>query len=46
VYADGWARGYGEPSNQLYVNVGIGMSFAPIRLFCPPELTFFTLEAQ
>ena len=46
VYADGWAKGYGEPSNQLYVNVGIGMSFAPIRLFCPPELTFFTLEAQ
>ena len=46
VYADGWARGYGEPSNQLYVNIGIGMSIAPIRLFCPPELTFFTLEAQ
>lgn len=46
VYADGWAKGYGEPSNQLYVNIGIGMSFAPIRLFCPPELTFFTLEAE
>lgn len=46
VYADGWARGYGEPNNQLYVNVGIGMSIAPIRLFCPPELTLFTLEAQ
>ena len=44
VYADGWAKGYGEPGNQLYVNVGIGMSFAPIRLFCPPQLTFFTLE--
>ena len=22
----------------------IGMSIAPIRLFCPPELTFFTLQ--
>lgn len=46
VYADGWARGYGEPGNRLYVNPGIGMSIAPIRLFCPPELTFFTLEAE
>ena len=46
VYADGWAKGYGEPGNQLYVNRGIGMSIAPIRLFCPPELTFFTLEAE
>lgn len=44
VYADGWAKGFGEPSNRLYVNPGIGMSMAPIRLFCPPELTFFTLE--
>ena len=46
VYADGWAKGYGEPGNRLYVNPGIGMSIAPIRLFCPPELTFFTLEAE
>ena len=46
VYADGWAKGYGESGNQLYVNVGIGMSFAPMRLFCPPELTFFTLERE
>ncbi|WP_319423032.1 metallophosphoesterase [Pleurocapsa sp. FMAR1] len=44
VYADGWAKGFGKPNNQLYVNPGIGMSIAPIRLFCPPELTFFTLE--
>ena len=44
VYADGWAKGFGEPGNQLYVNPGIGMSIVPIRLFCPPELTFFTLE--
>ncbi|GAB4549462.1 MAG: hypothetical protein Tsb0014_44130 [Pleurocapsa sp.] len=46
VYADGWARGYGETGNDLYVNLGIGMSIAPIRLFCPPELTFFTLERE
>ena len=46
VYADGWAKGFGEPGNRLYVNPGIGMSIAPIRLFCPPELTFFTLEAE
>ena len=45
VYADGWAKGFGEPGNQLYVNPGIGMSMAPIRLFCPPELTFFTLQS-
>ena len=46
VYADGWAKGYGETGNQLYVNPGIGMSIVPIRLFCPPELTFFTLETE
>lgn len=46
VYADGWARGYGKGTNDLYVNPGIGMSIAPIRLFCPPELTFFTLERE
>lgn len=44
VYADGWAKGFGELGNKLYINPGIGMSIAPIRLFCPPELTFFTLE--
>ena len=44
VYADGWAQGYGEPGNNLYVNVGIGMSIIPVRIFCPPEITIFTLE--
>lgn len=44
VYADGWARGYGEAGNNLYVNVGIGMSIVPIRIFCPPEKTLFTLK--
>ena len=46
VYADGWARGYGQPGNNLYVNVGIGMSIVPLRIFCPPEITFFTLESE
>ncbi len=46
VFADGWVKGYGKPGNNLYINVGIGMSIVPIRLFCPPELTFFTLETS
>ena len=46
VFADGWAQGYGKPGNNLYVNVGIGMSIVPIRIFCPPELTIFTLESS
>ena len=46
VVADGWAQDYGKPDNELYVNVGIGMSIVPIRLFCPPEVTFFTLQAE
>ncbi len=45
VYADGWAKGYGKEGNNLYVNVGIGMSIIPIRVFCPPEMTLFTLES-
>lgn len=45
VYADGWAKGYGAPGNNLYVNRGIGMSIVPIRIFCLPEITLFTLES-
>lgn len=45
VYADGWAKGYGAPGNNLYVNIGIGMSVVPVRIFCPPEKTLFTLES-
>lgn len=44
VYADGWVKGYGKEGNSLYVNIGIGMSIVPIRIFCPPEVTLFTLE--
>ncbi len=44
VHADGWIKDYGAAGNQLYVNRGIGFSFVPIRLNCPPEITIFTLE--
>lgn len=38
-----WAQGlYQVGSNSLYVNRGLGTYF-PGRLFCPPELTVFTL---
>lgn len=46
VYADGWIDGYGEPGNHLYVNRGIGLSLVPIRINCPPEVTFFTLRGS
>ena len=44
VHADGWIEDYGAAGNRLYVNRGVGFSVAPIRLFCPPELTIFTLR--
>lgn len=43
VPVDGWADGYGEAGNRLYVNRGVGFSRIPFRLNCPPELTVFTL---
>jgi predicted MPP superfamily phosphohydrolase len=45
VHADGWIDGYGAPRNRLYVNRGIGFSLVPLRINCPPEVTFFTLRA-
>lgn len=44
VHADGWARGYGARGNRLYVNRGIGFSTVPLRINCPPEVTYFTLR--
>lgn len=44
VHADGWIRDYGASGNRLYVNRGIGFSLIPLRLNCPPEVTWFTLE--
>jgi predicted MPP superfamily phosphohydrolase len=38
-----WAQGLHRVGrNQLYVNRGLG-TYSPGRLFCPPELTVFTL---
>lgn len=40
-----WAQGLHQINrNQLYVNRGLG-TYAPGRLFCPPELTLITLTA-
>jgi len=33
-------------SSYLYVNPGIGTSFFPIRFFCQPEITIFSLKRQ
>ena len=45
VIADGWAAdSIGADGNRLYVTRGTGMSILPLRIFCPPELTFFTLR--
>ncbi len=46
VVADGWAAdSVGMPGNRLYVSRGIGFSLVPVRVFCRPELTLFTLRA-
>ena len=46
VIADGWAsHDQGNKGNRAYVSRGTGFSTIPTRLFCRPELTFFTLEA-
>lgn len=45
VTADGWIdSGYGAPGNRLYVNRGMGFSSVPMRINCPPELTWFRLQ--
>jgi predicted MPP superfamily phosphohydrolase len=44
VTADGWIHEYGAAGNRLYVNRGIGFSLMPIRIACPPELTWLTLR--
>ena len=46
VLGNGWIEGYGQPGNRLYVNRGIGFADVPVRLFCPPELTIFTVRAS
>lgn len=49
VFVAGWISsgmidGYGQEGNNLYVSRGVGCSVAPLRLFCPPEVTLFTLH--
>lgn len=45
IHADGWIDGYGARGNRLYVNVGIGFTKYPIRINCPPEVTYFRLAS-
>jgi uncharacterized protein len=41
-----WSEGFHTiGNNQLYVNRGLG-TYAPGRLFCPPEVTIITLVAK
>lgn len=41
-----WSEGFHQiGNNQLYVNRGLG-TYAPGRLFCPPEVTVITLQAK
>ena len=49
IYVAGWVRdpkvpGFGAEGNHLYINRGIGFSVVPLRIRCPPELTYFTLQ--
>lgn len=45
VVADGWAADtIGAAGNRLYVSRGIGFSNVPVRIFCRPELSIFTLQ--
>jgi predicted MPP superfamily phosphohydrolase len=42
--AAGWVKGYGRRGNRLYINRGIGFSYAPVRINASPELTVLTLH--
>jgi hypothetical protein len=44
VHPDGWIPEFGAEGNRLYVNRGIGFSVLPLRLNCPPEITYVTLR--
>ena len=43
IYHDGW---YQDEMARLYVSVGVGSVNLPVRFFCPPEITVFTLKNQ
>ena len=40
-FVEGW---YEEKGTRMYVNRGLGMSNLPIRFFCRPEITIFSLQ--
>jgi len=44
VHPDGWIPSFGGEDNRLYVNRGIGFSVLPLRLNCPPEVTYLTVR--
>lgn len=47
VRTDGWIRDpRGAAGYRLYVNRGIGFSTLPLRINCPPEITFLRLMPQ
>ncbi|MDX6152590.1 metallophosphoesterase [Marinococcus sp. PL1-022] len=47
AHVDGWAgEEYGNKENNLYINRGLGVSLAPIRINNPPEITEFQLTSQ
>lgn len=41
-YISGW---YSSGNTRMYVNRGIGVVGIPARMFCPPEITLFTLRS-
>ena len=43
IYEDGWLEEESAGGNRLYVNRGLGFSWIPVRVGCPPEVTVFTL---
>ncbi len=43
-YLEGWVPPPHEHFGQAYVSRGLGVSFLPVRLNCPPELAVFDLE--
>ena len=43
-YRQGWAPPPNARFGRAYVSRGLGVSFLPVRLNCPPELAIFDLE--
>lgn len=45
-YLQGWAPPPNTRFGKAYVSRGLGVSFLPVRLNCPPELAVFDLEPE